>query len=225
MGGDLLVVVEDEGQVAVGLGDRRGDAQLHGDARLHVAGAAAPQHAVLVEPGGHVVARSGTVSRCPASIDALGPPEARCGRRRCSRAGRRVRCGRARSAASTASASAFSLPLSEGKSTSCAVSAAASSVQVEFGVAMPSTLTPHGLRPSCRPARGRVLSCARVPLPNRPSPEAPRAALCASGRGARGAARASPATWPRSTSRAAPEPARCTACERAATAAKVRDNA
>ncbi|CAM5589766.1 hypothetical protein SVIOM74S_09504 [Streptomyces violarus] len=49
--GDLLVVVEDEGQVAVGGRDRGRDAQLDRDARLHVARAAAPQDAVLVQAG------------------------------------------------------------------------------------------------------------------------------------------------------------------------------
>lgn len=52
--GDLFLVVEDEGQVAVGRRDRGSHPQLDGDPGLHVAGAAAPQHAVLVQPGGDV---------------------------------------------------------------------------------------------------------------------------------------------------------------------------
>ncbi len=51
---DLLAVVEDEGQVAVGFGDRGGDPQLNGDSGLHVGGAAAVQQ-VAVHPGGQVV--------------------------------------------------------------------------------------------------------------------------------------------------------------------------
>jgi hypothetical protein len=55
VGGDLLVVVEDEGEVAVGGQHRCRDAELDRDAGLHVAGAAAPQDAVLVEARGDVV--------------------------------------------------------------------------------------------------------------------------------------------------------------------------
>ncbi len=55
VGGDLFVVVEDERQVAVGGRDRRCDAELDRHPGLHVAGAAAPQDAVLVEARGDVV--------------------------------------------------------------------------------------------------------------------------------------------------------------------------
>lgn len=76
LGGDLLVVVEHEGEVAVGLGDGAGDPQLHGDTGLHVAGAAAPQDAVLVEAGGDVV-RDGHGVDVPGEHDALRAAEFR----------------------------------------------------------------------------------------------------------------------------------------------------
>ena len=97
---DLFVVVEDEGQVAVGGRHRRRDAQLHRDTRLHVAGAAAPQDAVLVQPGGDVV-RDRAPCRCgrPGSPAASGPGSS--ARRRCCRTGRPSgaagRAGRSRS--------------------------------------------------------------------------------------------------------------------------------
>ena len=114
LGLDLLAVVEDEGDVAAAARapSRRGAARPRRPPFMSH-GAAAVAGRSPVAPGGQVVGVSGTVSRCPASTTRSARPEVGAGDDRVAvpaspRGGRRPR-----SAASTASASACSSPLTD----------------------------------------------------------------------------------------------------------------
>ena len=108
LGGDLLGVVEDEGQVAVGRRQRGGEPQLDGDARTSCRRCRSPTAGRRASSREGRLSAIGTVSRCPASTTRSARPS-RVRATTASPSRSTVRCGSARSASSTRSASVLLL--------------------------------------------------------------------------------------------------------------------
>ncbi|CAM5197757.1 hypothetical protein LSPH26S_02211 [Lysinibacillus sphaericus] len=117
VGGDLFVVVEDEGEVAVGLRARWRRCGAGRRRRTSCPScAAAPQDAVLVEPRGEVVGDRHGVD-VAGEDDPLAAAEVAVRATTLLPMRSTVRCGRARRVCSMTSASGCSVPLTDGKST------------------------------------------------------------------------------------------------------------